>query len=791
MKNRTISVGDIILSSQAKKNVNHVLNTNRLSYGPYSKKFESSFANMHDSKYAVFSNSGTDSLKLSLQALKEFGNWNDGDEVIVPAITFIATSNVVLMNNLKPVFVDVKLDTYNIDVSKIEKAITSKTRAIIPVHLMGLPCDMDPIKKLAKKYNLKIIEDSCETMLATYKGKKVGSLGDVGCFSTYVAHLLVTGVGGLATTNNKKLATKIRSLMNHGRNKVYLTIDDDNNVSNKKLKTIAAKRFEFVSVGHSARCTEMEAAIGVAQLEELEEIVKKRQINAKKLINGLKSLNNYIQLPIIPKDRTHSFMLFPILVKNQSKRGLVNYLEEHGIETRDLMPLVSQPIYKKLFGNIENRFKNAKKIRQSGFYIGCHQYLNKEDLEHIINTIHEYFNKKPTIVTLLDTPAFGGAEQYVLDSSYILNKNGHKIIIYTNNNHVKSRFVNFINKNKLENFEVLNLPYLLDAIGDWKGLIKFFFHLPKASFWFYQTLKKIKNNERNVVCLLVGYTDRLVFSPIIKYLKSKLIWVDIGPLPPVFKRNWGFPKILYKLTKSYPNHFTTTSKYTLSTMINFGPINKNNITLVYPGINTYTNKQISRFKNNGKKWRKKNTTAKILIGFVGRMAKENEVDLLIKAFFTAQKNSTLDMQLVLMGDGPSKVEFEKLVQELGIQNKIIFTGFISSKEKFSILASCNLFVFPRSWSWDGFGITTIEAMSVCTPVISPRFGPQKEIVKDNINGLNFEPKNINDLSKKIIKLAKDKKMQNRFAKAGLKTVKNNFSYKIMEKSLLTAVNKLN
>lgn len=795
MQNRKVSVGDIVISPLAKKYVNDVLNTNRLSYGPYSQKFESQFAQLHDCKHAVFSNSGTDSLKLSLQALKELGKWNDGDEVIVPAITFIATSNIVLMNNLKPVFVDVELDTYNIDPTKIEAAITQKTRAIIPVHLMGLPCNMEPIWKLAKKYHLKIIEDSCETMLATYKNKKVGSLSDVGCFSTYVAHLLVTGVGGLATTNNQKLATKIRSLMNHGRDEIYLNIDADDTATGKILENIVAKRFSYVSVGHSARCTEMEAALGLAQLEELETIVKKRQQNAKNLIQKLQSLNHHLQLPTIPKQMTHAFMLFPIYVKNEKKQGLINHLEKHGIETRDLMPLLNQPIYKKIFGSIENKFPNAKKIREHGFYLGCHQNLNSDDLEYIVATIKNYFYSKPTILTLLDTPAFGGAEQYVLDSSYILNKNGHKIIIFTNNTHVTTRYLEFIQKNKLKNFEIRTLPYLLDAIGNWKGLLKFFYHAPKACVWFYKTLQKINHDEPHVVCWFAGFSDRLLFSPIVKALKGKLIWIEIGPLLPVFNRNWGFPKLLYMLTKRFADHHTTTSKYTLQTMIKNGGINKKNITLVYPGVATFSEQEIKTYKKLGKIWRKKklqegNNSKRILVGFVGRLATENEVDVLINAIAKIKQSTTYPIHLVIIGDGPEKNNYQQLVKELGIWENVIFTGFVSSKEKFSILASCELFVFSRAWSWDGFGITTIEALTLGIPVISSNFGPQKEIVTHKKNGLLFKPKNSDDLAKKILFLAKSKKLRNYYGKIGQKTAQTQFSYAIMEKALLDALRKI-
>jgi len=386
-----IGVGGLTLSKKAKRYVNNVLNSNRLSYGPWTQKFEKLFAEKHDCKYASFVNSGTDALRIGLTALKNLNKWKDGDEVIVPAITFIATSNVVLQNNMKPIFVDVDPRTYNIDPAKIEEKITNKTRAIIPVHLMGLPVDMDPILSLAKKYKLKIIEDSCETMFATYKGKKVGSLGDIGTFSTYVAHFLVTGVGGIATTNDPKLAIEIKSLMNHGRDSIYLNIDDDKGKKGDELYKIVSSRFRFIKIGYSARCTEMEAALGVAQLEDKNKIIKKRREIAEKYNKGLKNLEKYIQLPYEPDYAKHMYMLYPIVVKNDSKWGLVKYLEDHNIETRDLMPLLSQPIYKKIFGDIEKNFPVAKWINNSGFYIGCHQHISDKEVDYIIDTIHEYF----------------------------------------------------------------------------------------------------------------------------------------------------------------------------------------------------------------------------------------------------------------------------------------------------------------------------------------------------------------------------------------------------------------
>ena len=377
-----------------KKYVGEVLKSHRLSYGPWSEKFEKIFAKEHSSKFAIFSNSGTSALHMALAVLKEKYNWKDGDEVIVPAITFIATSNIVLFNGMKPVFVDVDSRTYNMDPLKIEAVITSKTRAIIPAHLFGMLCDMDPIMRIAKKYKLRVIEDSCECMFATYKGKKAGSFGDIGCFSTYIAHFLVTGVGGLAITNDSEIAVLMRSFMNHGRDPIYLNIDANDGVSVKKLRIIVAKRFSFVRLGHSMRATELEAAIGVAQFEGWRENIHRRREIAAFYTKNLANLSEYLQLPIIPEDRDNNFMMYPIVMKKEHKRDLVNFLEEKNIETREMVPLLNQPIYKKIFGDIEKKYPVARWINYGGFYVGCHPYLNKKEIKYIVDTFQEFFQKR-------------------------------------------------------------------------------------------------------------------------------------------------------------------------------------------------------------------------------------------------------------------------------------------------------------------------------------------------------------------------------------------------------------
>ncbi|NQV18409.1 MAG: DegT/DnrJ/EryC1/StrS family aminotransferase [Armatimonadetes bacterium] len=389
--NHQIGVGGLVLSDYEKQLANEVLDSNHLTYGPMTKRFEQEFAKSHKVKHALFMNSGTSALHVALAALKDRHGWSDGDEIIVPAVTFVATANIVLHNNMTPVFVDVEPDTFNIDPQKIEEKITGRTRAIIPVHLLGLPATMQPVLEMAEKYRLEVIEDSAECMFAKYKGGSVGSMGVIGCFSTYLAHFIVTGVGGLATTNNSELAVDMRSLMNHGRDGIYLSATDDKGLNGQTLEEVVARRFSFIHVGHSMRCTELEAAIGVGQLAKSKKIIKRRQEIAATFTQGLEEFENRIQLPTCPPDRTHSFMLYGIVLKKESKRKLVNHLEHLNVETRDLLPLINQPIYKRLYGNLEDKYPVAKHINESGFYIGCHPYMNDEEVGFVIEAFKNFF----------------------------------------------------------------------------------------------------------------------------------------------------------------------------------------------------------------------------------------------------------------------------------------------------------------------------------------------------------------------------------------------------------------
>jgi perosamine synthetase len=391
---RNITLGHLDISPRGRGYVLEALKNNRLSRGKFTEQFESDFARFHESKYAVFMNSGTSALQVALAALKEVYNYQDGDEVIVPAMTFIATSNIVLQNNMKPVFVDVEPDTFNIDVSKIAEKITSKTRCIIPVHLFGLPADMFPLMDVAKKHGLQVLEDSCETMFASDRDKSVGSFGDLACFSTYVAHLIVGGVGGIVTTSNRYLAELCRSFMAHGRDSIYLSIDDDDN-KGEKLQGIIERRYSFDRVGYSYRATELEAAIALSELDRSSSNIFLRRRNAMELTRLLEPFQNFLQLPVIPKGKTHSFMMYPMVVKEGIDRAdLLLFLEENGIETRYLLPLLSQPIYQRLFPGQDDENPIAKHLAANGFFIGIHQGLSIDDIGYIAEVFQKYFQRQ-------------------------------------------------------------------------------------------------------------------------------------------------------------------------------------------------------------------------------------------------------------------------------------------------------------------------------------------------------------------------------------------------------------
>lgn len=377
-----ISVGTFKATEKAKHLVCEVLEDGRISYGPKSREFEQDFAALHGCVYGVLSNSGTSSLLVAIQALAERDGWQPGDEIIVPALTFVATVNVVIQAGFVPVLVDVEPDTYGIDCDKITAAITSHTRAIMAVHLFGQPCDIFGVREIANKHFLCIIEDSCETVGATLHGKPVGSWGDVGCFSLYVAHHLVAGVGGVATTNDVRLSAIMRSLVNHGIDTTELPRGSAYDPS------WLSRKFTFSRIGHSFRVTEMEAALGLAALDDWPTQLAKRQRRAHRLTTLLQDFGSWLQLPTVRPGATHSWMMYPIVMRHEDKHGIRAHLERCNIETRDMVPLVSQPAYRGRWN--PDDYPVARNIDERGFYIGCHQDLTATDIKTIAEAFNQY-----------------------------------------------------------------------------------------------------------------------------------------------------------------------------------------------------------------------------------------------------------------------------------------------------------------------------------------------------------------------------------------------------------------
>lgn len=378
-----ITLGSFVADSTIIASVIRVLESGRLSYGEESAEYERRFAAMHGCSYGVVSNSGTSSLHVAIQALKEIRGWQDGDEVIVPSLTFVATVNVILHNNLKPVFVDVNLDSYCIHAGLVADAITTRTVAIMPVHLFGHPANMPEIMSIADGYGLAVIEDACEAMLAKVEGISVGSWGDVGCFSTYAAHHMVTGVGGMAVTNDENLAMHMRSLVNHG-----ISLDGLPN-GQRYDPSFLSRKFRFDRVGHSFRMTELEAAIGLAQLDKVENYVMKRRRNALDITESLAGMGLPIFLPKVREGCYHTWMVYPILLDRGIDRGVVmRSLNQFGVETREMMPLINQPCYRDL-GIVEEKYPNAVYVNDYGLYVGVHQELIKYGIRYLVNSISD------------------------------------------------------------------------------------------------------------------------------------------------------------------------------------------------------------------------------------------------------------------------------------------------------------------------------------------------------------------------------------------------------------------
>ena len=335
------------------------------SKGEFIEKFEKEFADYHQVKEAVSTSNGTTALHLALKSL----GIKKGDEVLVPVLTFAATANAIIYCNAKPVFVDIHPKYWCIDPQKIEDKITEKTRAIIPVHIYGHPCDMDWIMDIAEDYGFYVVEDAAEAHGAEYKGKKVGTFGDISCFSFYGNKIITTGEGGMCITNNEELAEKMRILRDHG-----MRLD---------------KKYWHDKIGFNYRMTNLQAALGVAQLKKLDKFVNKKRKIAKIYRENLYKLQEKKKIKLHPEMSWAKciYWTYSILIKNKSRDELIEYLYHRDVDTRPFFyPLNIMPPYKR-----EEKYPNAYKISKEGLNLPSGVDINEQTITHICNLIKEFF----------------------------------------------------------------------------------------------------------------------------------------------------------------------------------------------------------------------------------------------------------------------------------------------------------------------------------------------------------------------------------------------------------------
>lgn len=361
--------------------------------GKQVRSFEEQCAAHFDTKYCNMNNSGSSANLLAVAALANPvwpNHLKAGDEVIVPALSWATTVWPLIQYNLVPVFVDCDLSTYNFDMKKLEAAIGPKTRAIMPVHVYGNPCDMDALMGLAKKHNLFVIEDCCESMGATYKGKSVGAFGDVGTMSLYYSHHITTFEGGLCFTNSFEMAELLRVLRAHGWSRE----------ADQKEKYIREypeidPRFIFINVGYNLRPTEVQAVMGMQQLPKLKSFVETRRENQQAFRKGLDKHGEFFQYQDEQKDGYSSWFGFGIVLKENAPfkpRDITSFLNGKGIETRPIIAgnMAKHPALKMFPHRSAGTLENCDTIMTRGFAIGCHHAIDAAARSYVLECFDEF-----------------------------------------------------------------------------------------------------------------------------------------------------------------------------------------------------------------------------------------------------------------------------------------------------------------------------------------------------------------------------------------------------------------
>jgi len=386
MKNKFIPLSSPDITEKEIESVVNVLRTPRLSLGPKLLEFEQKFAEYIGSKHAVAVNSGTSGLHLAIKSL----GIGEKDAVITTPFSFIASANCLLYENALPIFVDIEPGTFNIDPERIEEFLEKKcrkekktnkivdretgryVRAILPVHVFGYPCEMDRIMELAGEYNLHVIEDACEATGAEFKGKKVGAFGDMGVFAFYPNKQITTGEGGMIVTNDDKIARLFRSFRNQGR-------DSDKGW------------LEHSRLGYNYRISEINCALGIAQLERIDEILKKRERVAFRY-NEL--LRDYVKVPETSDGAKRSWFVYVVCLpdkysKKFRDRILAKLLKKGIGSNKYFSPIHLQPFYRKMFGYAKGDFEVTEYISERTIALPFHNNLNGKIITHVATCLKE------------------------------------------------------------------------------------------------------------------------------------------------------------------------------------------------------------------------------------------------------------------------------------------------------------------------------------------------------------------------------------------------------------------
>ena len=363
-----IPVNEPLLNCNEKKYLNECIDTGWISSeGPFIKTFEDGMSSYVDRKYATACSNGSAALDIAVRALE----LKDGDEVIMPSFTIISCAQSLITHDVTPVLIDSDYKTFNMKVEDIESKITSKTKAIMIVHIFGLSVDVDPILKLAKKYNLKVIEDAAEMHGQEYKGQKCGSFGDISVFSFYPNKHITTGEGGMVLTD-EALYKRAKSLRN-------LCFTQD--------------RFIHEELGYNYRMTNMQAALGVAQLEQIDQIVKKKRFIGNTYNELLKDIDT-INLPVIKTNYCENiYWVYAITLKDdyeKTAKEVMKELGEYKIGTRPFFyPMHKQPVFNKMGLFLEDDLPNSEKLYEKGFYIPSGLALTNEQMQEVSEVLYK------------------------------------------------------------------------------------------------------------------------------------------------------------------------------------------------------------------------------------------------------------------------------------------------------------------------------------------------------------------------------------------------------------------